>query len=162
MKMFSEVLLLVIIIIVLLFLFFYYAQILSAPSVQQFSIGSVCLKNRCFITELAKTEAQRERGLMYVKELDKNKGMLFVFDKEGIYPFWMKNTLIPLDMIWIKEGPSAGSGQVVFISENVQPCKSLICPNTIPTARAKYVLEVNAGIVEEIGLMVGDELKITP
>ena len=92
---------------------------------------------------------------MYRKELDKNKGMLFIFDKEGIYPFWMKNTLIPLDIIWIDS-----NDKVVFISQNVQPCKNLICPSIFPTVKAKYVLEVNAGVCQEIGLKVGDELTI--
>ena len=92
---------------------------------------------------------------MYRTELDKDKGMLFIFDKEGIYPFWMKNTLIPLDMIWIDS-----SNKVVFISQNVQPCKSLICPVIIPSASAKYVLEINAGICEELGLKIGDEVEI--
>ena len=94
------------------------------------------------------------------ENMDSGKGMLFVFDKEGIYPFWMKNTLIPLDMIWIKEGPSAGSGQVVFIAQNVQPCKSLICPSVFPQGKAKYVLEVNEGISQKIGLKIGDILEI--
>jgi hypothetical protein len=111
--------------------------------------------SHCFSVELAKTDAEREKGLMNRTELDKNKGMLFIFDKEGIYPFWMKNTLIPLDMIWID-----GSGKVVFIAQNVQPCKTLICPVTVPSASAKYVLEINAGISKEFGIKTGDEVKL--
>jgi len=134
------------------------ALILLSPSVQQFSIGSVCAKNSCFQVKLAKTEAQKEKGLMGVSFLDKDKGMLFVFEKEGIYPFWMKNTLIPLDIIWI-----GGDKKVVFIGQNIEPCKSLICPPIVPPGPgAKYVLEINAGMAKEIGLEVGDELKITP
>ena len=87
--------------------------------------------------------------------LNEDKGMLFIFDKDGIYPFWMKNTLIPLDMIWVDS-----SGKVVFIAQNVQPCKSLICPSVVPTVMAKYVLEINAGLCQQMGLKVGDQLKI--
>jgi len=160
MKIFLEILLLAIIIVILFFLFFSYAKISLSPSFQK---GYVCIKpfdaaqNRenCFSVEIAKTETQREKGLMDRKELDKDKGMLFIFEKEGIYPFWMKNTLIPLDIIWINS-----NNKVVFFSQNVQPCKSLICPSVVPSTKAKYVLEVNAGISEKIGLKIGDESNI--
>ena len=153
--------LLAIIVVILLFFLFYPAGILISPTYQQNSQGYVRIEDNYFQVMLAKTEPQREKGLMGVKELDKDKGMLFIFDKEGIYPFWMKNTLIPLDIIWINS-----DGIVVFISQNVQPClpaqagKTLICPNVIPPATAKYVLEVNAGICEEIGLKRGDHLEL--
>ena len=81
--------------------------------------------------------------------------MLFVFEKEGIYPFWMKNTLIPLDIIWLDR-----DGKVVFIKEDAQPCTNHICPKINPNKKAKYVLEVNSGIIKQIGLSVGDKMKI--
>jgi hypothetical protein len=152
--MFFEVLLIIIAVVILICLSFYFAKNLLAPSFQQYAQGSVCIKENCFQVELAKTDAQRDRGLMYRKELDKDKGMLFIFDKEGVYPFWMKNTLIPLDIIWIDS-----NNKVVFIGQNVQPCKSLICPSITPQAKAKYVLEVNAGVCKEADLKLVDELK---
>ena len=155
MKMFLEILLLITAIIILVYLSFHYAGILFAPVTQQNPQNQVCFKSRCFFVELAKTEAERDRGLMNRTELGKNKGMLFIFNKEGIYPFWMKDTLIPLDMIWIDSG-----NKVVFISQDVQPCRSLICPITSPSASARYVLEVNAGICQEIGLKAQDVVKI--
>jgi len=165
MKFFLEILLLIIAIVIFSFLFFYSAEILISLNSQQspsgYPLGRVCMKGNCFSVELATTEAQREQGLIYRKELDKNKGMLFIFDKEDIYPFWMKNTLIPLDMIWIDS-----NNKVVFISQNVQPClpaqagKSLICPSVVPQTKAKYVLEINAGICEQINLKLGDEIKL--
>jgi len=88
---------------------------------------------------------------MFRKNLDKNKGMLFVFNKEGNYPFWMKNTLIPLDMIWINE-----NSNVVFISENNLPCEKTICSSINPNQNAKYVLEINAGMAEKIGIKTED------
>jgi len=153
--MFLEILLLIIIVIVLVYLFVYFAEVVFSPSSEQYSTGSVCVGETCFKVELAKTVYQIEKGLMYRKELDKDAGMLFIFEKEGIYPFWMKNTLIPLDIIWVDNG-----SRVVFISQNTQPCKSLICKSVFPNSKAKYVLEVNAGVVDKIGLKVGDSLKI--
>lgn len=116
--------------------------------------GFVCIRDNCFEVEVAKTEAQRDRGLMNREELGRDKGMFFVFDKEGIYPFWMKNTLIPLDIIW-----ADSNGKIVFISQNVQPCKSLICSSVYPNVKAKYVLEVNAGICESLDIKVGDQVN---
>jgi uncharacterized membrane protein (UPF0127 family) len=159
MKMFLEILLLIIAVVILVCLFFYYAQISLSPNSQQYSSGSVCIMENCFQVELAKTEAQREKGLMYRKELDKNKGILFIFDKEGIYPFWMKNTLIPLDMLWIDASP-AGGNKVVFISQNTEPCKSLLCPSVVPLAKANYVLEINAGISKNLGIKIGDIIEL--
>jgi uncharacterized protein len=157
MKMFLEILLLIIAVVVLIYLSFYFIGRIFAPVTQQSQQNQVCFGSNCFFVELAKTNAERDRGLSNRKELDKDKGMFFVFDKEGIYPFWMKNTLIPLDIIWIDSNNS-----VVFISQNVQPCKSLICSSVFPSGPAKYVLEVNAGISKEVGIKIGDsaELKI--
>ncbi len=93
---------------------------------------------------------------MFKKYLEKNKGMLFFFDKESIYPFWMKNTYIPLDIIWMNK-----NYKVVFISENNQPCKWHNCPLIEPPTDAKYVLEVNSGIVQKIRLKLADELNLT-
>ena len=155
MKMILQILLLVIIVVALIIVVFHFAGIILAPATQQNNQNQVCFGSKCFFVELAKTSAEHERGLMYRKELDKNKGMLFVFDKEGVYPFWMKNTLIPLDMIW-----ADSNGKVVFVAQDVQPCKTLICPSVSPSVGAKYVLEVNAGVCREIGLKIGDQLTI--
>lgn len=155
-KIFLEILLAVTAVIIIIYLFFHSIGFLAAPvPSQNLPTSSVCLEENCFQVELATTEVQRDRGLMYRTELDKDKGMLFIFDDEGIYPFWMKNTLIPLDIIWIDS-----SSKVVFISQNVQPCKTLICPTVAPQAKVKYVLEVNAGICGQIGLKLGDQIQI--
>ena len=92
---------------------------------------------------------------MFRKKLDKNYGMVFVFSEDGKHTFWMKNTLIPLDMIWI-----GGDNKVVYVAQNVQPCKSLICPSVIPSGKAKYVLEINAGISDRLGIKMGDIAEI--
>jgi len=155
MRIYFEAALLIIAVIILFYIFFHCTEILLAPAPEQAIMGSVCIGENCFSVELAATEAQRAKGLMDRKNLDKNKGMLFIFDKEENYPFWMKNTLIPLDIIWID-----GNGKIVFVADNVQPCKSLICPSVNPGVDAKYVLEINAGLSEKFGLKLGDEAEL--
>lgn len=77
-----------------------------------------CLNGYCFKLEIAKTVIERAKGLMFREKLDENKGMLFIFPTVEKHGFWMKNTLIPLDIIWIDE-----SNKVVYIKKNVLPCK---------------------------------------
>jgi len=104
--------------------------------------------------EIADTEEKRERGLMFRKSLGKNDGMLFVFDDERHVTFWMKNTLIPLDIIFI-----SSNGTINEIKENVQPCLAELCelyPSTYPV---KYVLEVNANFTRINGISIGDRIR---
>ena len=113
----------------------------------------VCYKNYCFEVELAQTPEEMSQGLMSRESLDEYEGMLFIFDREGDYPFWMKNTLIPLDIIWINDNK-----EVVFISENTQPCKEDPCLSVNPDKNAEYVLEINGNTARKIGLNIGDKL----
>lgn len=117
----------------------------------------VCFRNNCFDVELATTPAKMSRGLMFRKNLDASKGMLFIFKKEGNYPFWMKNTLIPLDIIWINENK-----EIVFVGKNAQPCaEESPCLSINPGKNAKYVLEINGGLAEKIGLKIGDKMNLS-
>jgi uncharacterized membrane protein (UPF0127 family) len=120
---------------------------------QKFKEKRVCFKNNCFEVELVTTPAQRERGLMFRKYLGRNQGMLFVFKDEDKHIFWMKDTLIPLDIIWIDKNKEA-----VFIKTNAQPCGQDFCLPMVPDKKAKYVLELNAGTCENIGLNVKDKI----
>jgi hypothetical protein len=116
-------------------------------------ISKVCFYQdyeRCFSVELARTSTERKNGLMLRESLDDNSGMLFIFDRDGIYPMWMKNMEIPLDLIWMDK-----DGKVVFIKENAQPCGEGECQNITPNSRAYYVLEINAGLVRAYRLEVG-------
>lgn len=122
---------------------------------QAYKQKNVCINNNCFVSEVAKTNAERGQGLMYRIALDNDKGMLFIFDKEGIYSFWMKNTLIHLDMIWIDK-----NNNIVFIKENAQPCLKEVCEVITPNEKALYVLEVNSGNVEKYNIKLGDEVSI--
>ena len=114
----------------------------------------VCFKERCFYVELARTPQEWAKGLMFRKSLGNNKGMLFIFKDEDKHSFWMKNTLIPLDMLWIDK-----RGEVVFIKKMALPCLEEECPSIHPDKEAKYVLEVNGGIVDDIGLEIGDKAE---
>ena len=91
--------------------------------------------------EVANNSLTRAKGLMGRSSLGESEGMLFIFDKSGIYPFWMLNTTIPLDAIHI-----ADDGSIVDIIE-MEPCGLNItrCRLYTPKAEARYVLEVNQG-----------------
>lgn len=104
--------------------------------------------------EIADTPLKQMKGLMFRKSLPANDGMLFNFDNEGYYGFWMMNTSIPLDMIWINKDM-----EVVHIEKNVQPC-GLLCPVYKPSQKTKYVLEVNAGFAKLHGVEVGHFIEL--
>ncbi len=116
--------------------------------------GNVCFKSECFAVEIASNQEQRERGLMFREHLDQGNGMLFVFESEGDYPFWMKNTKIPLDMIWMNQNK-----YIVYITKNAQPCIKDPCQQINPGKNALYVLEVNAGTADSLGMKEGDKLN---
>ena len=111
------------------------------------------LNNDYFYIELAETQEQRSRGLMYRETLDQDKGMFFIFDEEKEHSFWMKNTLIPLDIIWINEDK-----EIVDIKKDVQPCVQEECQIFKPSNKAKYVLELNAGQSEKTNIKIGNRL----
>ena len=119
------------------------------------SISKTCFNKKCFLVDLAISANEQEKGLMYKSALDNSKGMLFIFDQQKIHPFWMKNTLISLDIIWIDD-----QKKVVFIKENALPCLTLDCPIIYPEASAKYVLEINAGLVKNSNIKIGDTVDI--
>jgi uncharacterized membrane protein (UPF0127 family) len=98
--------------------------------------------------EVADTEPVRERGLMFREHLAPNEGMVFVFPEPGYYPFWMKNTLIPLDMIFI-----GADGRIVNIAERAVP---LSTAPIYSSDVAMAVLEVNGGTAARLGIKAGD------
>ena len=102
-----------------------------------------------FKVELAKTPAEQAKGLMYRAELPDEHGMLFVFERDSPRTFWMKNTLIPLDMIFIDS-----ELKVVEVKANVQPCREDPCPK-YKSEPAMYVLEINGGLAEKKGIKAG-------
>lgn len=105
--------------------------------------------------ELATDDDTRQQGLMYRDSLDPLKGMLFIFPSSGDYPFWMKNTIIPLDIVWIDE-----SRKIVHVESNVPPCAADPCPSYPPGGTAKYVLELKAGEAGVHHLQAGDVVEM--
>ena len=104
-----------------------------------------------FDIELAETEYETQTGLMYRERMDANQGMLFIFPDERMHSFYMKNTEIPLDLIFIKADSTIASFQ-----ENAKPYNETGLSSQVPI---KYVLEVNAGLAEKWLLEVGDKIK---
>ena len=114
----------------------------------------VFLKNDVkIIAELALTPEEWERGLMFRKKIPDNYGMLFVFNKVNYQWFWMKNTYIPLDIIWIDKDK-----KIVYIAKNCKPCLKDQCPSYGVDIPVKYVLEIKGGKAKEYGLKVGDKI----
>lgn len=106
--------------------------------------------------ELAITEQEREMGLMFRDSLSPDAGMLFIFDSEARWPFWMKNTFIPLDIVWLD-----ATGVIVDLRANVQPCRRDPCPSFAPNAPARAVLELKAGVASAARLEKGQLLRFT-
>jgi len=117
--------------------------------------GITCIEEHCFDVEIADESAEYIIGLMGRDVLAKKSGMLFEFYEYDIYKFWMKNTLIPLDIIWI------ANDTIVYISYDAQPCGRGICETIDPEVEANYVLEINGGLAEEYGIKAGDFVNIT-
>jgi uncharacterized protein len=103
-----------------------------------------------FSVEMATTEQEKETGLMYRKELADGKGMLFDFSPAQEVSMWMKNTYIPLDMIFIR-----ADGRILRIAENTEPMSTKIIPSR---GLAKGVLEVIAGTAKKYGIEPGDRV----
>ena len=117
--------------------------------------GKICFKQNCFDTEVVNTEIRRQRGLSFEDNMALDKGMLFIFDEEGQHPMWMKDMNFPLDMVWIND-----DSKIVAISAEVQPCGEGVCSTFSNSDPARYVLELNSGIVKELGLKLGDSVEI--
>ncbi|MBS0430977.1 MAG: DUF192 domain-containing protein [Proteobacteria bacterium] len=101
--------------------------------------------------EIAADDASREHGLMDRTSMPADHGMLFVFPDSQIRTFWMKDTLIPLDMLFFD-----ADRRVVTLLADVPPCKADPCPIYPSTQPARYVLELNAGTAEKLGAHEGD------
>lgn len=116
--------------------------------------GTLVLKTdsgpHSFTVELATTNGERELGLMYRRTLPADAGMLFLYDKPQPIAMWMRNTIIPLDMIFI-----GADGKVYRIESHTEPFSTQVISSE---GDVQGVLEVNAGTAEAIGLKAGDEV----
>lgn len=123
---------------------------------QAFATVSFPAHNARVRAELARDPYAWSKGLMFRKSLAQDTGMLFVFPDSAKRSFWMKNTTIPLDMLFID-----ADNKIVTIHAGAVPCDTLACPQYASTASAMYVLEVNAGFVERYTIREGDTVEIT-
>jgi uncharacterized membrane protein (UPF0127 family) len=115
------------------------------------------LKGKRFVVEIADDDAERARGLMFRDEMAADHGMLFVQEAEEPQAYWMKNTRIPLDILYFD-----GARKLVSIAK-APPCSlGDKCPLFPSEGPALYVLELNAGTADALGAAAGDELKLGP
>lgn len=118
---------------------------------------SLCITNKdkvhSFTVEIARTSPQQARGLMFRTELADDKGMIFPFDDTRMASFWMKNTFIPLDIIFVRE-----NGVIQNIAANTTPYSTDPVESTAPVAA---VLELRGGLAAELGIKAGDTVRWT-
>ena len=107
-----------------------------------------------FKVEVAKTPEQQQKGLMGRKMLAEDKGMLFIFEDDRPRSFWMKNTLIPLDIIYFDKNK-----KVVSIVNSTQPCQKDPCQSYPSEKPAQFVLEIAGGLAEKLGINEEEEVE---
>ena len=117
---------------------------------------TVTLNGQSFTVEIASTPAEQEHGLMNRPSMAADHGMLFVFPDAEPRTFWMKNTLIPLDILFFDD-----SHRLITTRTDVPPCKANPCPLYSSTAPARYVLELNAGTAAKLGARMGDVITLS-
>lgn len=124
-----------------------YASSAATTDTTRIIVGGVVL-----IVELAETTAVQQNGLSGRLRLPTDHGMLFVFNHQDYWNFWMLNMRFPLDIIWFNCG-----GQAIFVKQGLPPCTSFEnCPIFTPTSKAMYVLEVDAGFVGAHNISLGN------
>ena len=136
----------------LLVLFF--AAIFSTSAVAE-QAAWVEFHGQRFYVEIAAEGPSRARGLMAREHLAADRGMLFIFPEQRPLAFWMKNTLIPLDIIYLDS-----AFRVVDMALQARPCTVPRCPTYPSRAPAQYALEINAGLARRHGLKIGDVIEV--
>ena len=138
---------LVVIIVLILLIFVLFMVLAQKENIEK--IKEVCFENKCFEVEIAKDKAL---GLMNREVLD--GGMLFVYNQERFISIWMKNMKIPIDIIWLNKDK-----EVVHLVENAQPCITEKCESFKSNKKAQYILEVNAGQIQENNVQLGNQVE---
>ncbi len=126
----------------------------SEPCLAGINYQQVRIGYHTFQVEVADSPETWEKGLMFRTFLPKHRGMLFLFDHDDVHTFWMKNTMISLDMIWI-----SAQDKIVFIKSKAEPMNTTIIN---PGVEARYVLEVRGGLSEDYHYAVGDMVMFIP
>lgn len=133
------------------------AALLAATGCASRALPWVELKGVRYEVELATTDEARARGLMFRDSMSADHGMLFVFPYEEQQAFWMRNTRIPLDILYFDRNL-----RFVSVAAGVPPCTTQQCPSYPSKAPAMYVLELNAGHSRKLGVAPGDALQLSP
>ena len=117
--------------------------------------AKICFqKNKCVLLEVANTFKERRKGLMFRNSLKENHGMLFILDKPINIDIWMKNTLLPLDIIFIS------NTKILNIYENLLPCTKKNCAKFNSKFKVDKIIELNAGAVKKFNIQIGKILEI--
>lgn len=120
------------------------------------SQSSVTLGGERFTVEVADTPAEQTRGLMFRDELAEGHGMLFVYPEPFMQAYWMKNVRFPIDILFFDRGR-----RLINVASGARPCRRDPCPRYRSERPAMYVLELNAGVAEALGVSPGDELVLS-
>jgi len=125
----------------------------------EFPHGTIMVDKVPLQVQIADSEPRRIRGLMFQDQLPYDQGMIFVFEKPGLYSLWLLNMQFSLDMIWFDQ-----DGKIVHIEKDVPPCKTALeittCQSVIPDEEAVYVLEVTSGFIDHNNITKDSVLKI--
>jgi uncharacterized membrane protein (UPF0127 family) len=132
-----------------------YVLMLTACTACASGSSSVELGGKKFAVEIADTSEKQALGLMFRDSMPADQGMLFIFADEAPRSFWMKNTRISLDIMYFDK-----ELRLVSISADTKPCRVSRCPSYPSVAPAMYVLELNAGLAAQLGVGIGDRLKV--
>ena len=120
------------------------------PAAIEFDRSSLIINGVEYSIEIAKTSKQRSQGLMFRRNLDIREGMLFVYPRSDYHRIWMKNTLIPLSVIWLD------GNETVIVVKILPPCKFDPCPSYGVSEPAKYIIELSS---EVTSVKSGDIIK---
>jgi len=127
----------------------------SSVNLIQFESAEIEIANQRFNVEIARSYRQRLQGLMFREDLPQQKAMLFLYPFKGDHRIWMKNTLIPLTVVWLD------SNAIVLAVKQLTPCQQDPCSNFGANSASHYVLELPAGFSElKVGDRVPDILKL--
>ena len=135
------------------FLFVFFQNLNNLVSSEiNFALLKIKDKDIVFEVEIADTKEKREKGLMFRPILDENKGMLFILSEPNFANVWMKNTILSLDILFISENNII----VDFVKETLPLSEKVHTSEVL----VKYILEINAGLIDKIGIKIGDIIKI--
>jgi uncharacterized membrane protein (UPF0127 family) len=130
-------------------------SLLSAAAMSSGAEITVTVNAIPFQVEIAQTPSERQRGLMFRTHLADHRGMLFIQPEAGPAAFWMKNTLIALDILYFDS-----EGKLLALYPNVPPCMSPQCPVYASKGAVKYILELKGGSTERLGIETGARLHL--